>query len=162
LDWVVAHQHDVTSDGPVFVHRDFHADNILLKDHPEPGGENAVVLDWTAASLTDYRFDLAWTLLLVGANQGWELRELFLREYERQAQKTVTGMELFDVAASCSRLFYIVHSLSCGAEAVGFRPGTEHKMRRLGKSTRRVYEHQLSLTGITIPEVEAFLNDVKA
>ena len=70
-NWILARQHNIASEGPVLTHMDFHSMNILVKDRPDPNGQNEVVTDWTSASLTDYRFDRASTLMMVGADEGW-------------------------------------------------------------------------------------------
>ena len=152
--WLEAHRRDVTSDGPVIAHWDFHPENILLKEDGQ-----AVVIDWTGIELTDYRFDLSWTLLLIGANDNWALREPVLREYERQAGKPVEGLEFFDAITSYRRLISVIASIAVGADKLGMRPGAEAMMRRQAPSLRRVYEHFLSITQMTIPEVENFLTE---
>ncbi|RPJ45140.1 MAG: hypothetical protein EHM21_09620 [Chloroflexi bacterium] len=156
-DWLDANCKDVPSAGPVLVHWDFHPENILLKENGE-----AVVIDWTGLELTDYRFDLAWTLLLLSAAEGSRHREPLLREYERQAGHRVQDMEVFDTFACLRRLFSIIVSLKYGADKLGMRPGAEAIMRRQAPAARRVYERLLTLTDLTIPEVEQFLNSSEA
>ena len=151
-EWLRSHQHDVISDHAAPVHWDFHPENMLLKKDG-----SAVVIDWTAFDLTDYRFDLAWTLLLIGCNEHPKWRQPVLREYERQAGREVEGLEFFDVAACVRRLFSVIISVNYGAEQLGMRPGAEAIMRKQAPSLARVYRLLLQRTGLPIPEVEAFL-----
>jgi hypothetical protein len=71
-------------------------------------------------------------------------------------------MEVFDTFACLRRLFSIIVSLKYGADKLGMRPGAEAIMRRQAPAARRVYERLLTLTGLTIPEVEQFLNSSEA
>ena len=151
-EWLLAHQHDVISDRAAPVHWDFHPENMLLKRDG-----SAVVIDWTSFDLTDYRFDLAWTLLLIGCNENPKWREPVLHEYERQAGCKVENLEFFDVAACVRRLFSVIISVTYGAEQLGMRPGAEAIMRRQAPSLARVYDLLLQHTGLPIQEVEAFL-----
>lgn len=151
-EWLLAHQHDGISDRAAPVHFDFHPENMLLKKDG-----SAVVIDWTGFELTDYRFDLAWTLLLIGCNEHPKWREPVLREYERQAGHKVENLEFFDVAACVRRLFSVIVSVNYGAEKLGMRPGAEDIMRKQAPSLARVYNLLLQRTGLPIPEVETFL-----
>ncbi len=146
---VLAHQHDVITEHAAPVHWDFHPENMLLQKDG-----SAVVIDWTGFDLTDYRFDLAWTLLLIGCNEHPKWRQPVLREYERQAGRKVDGLEFFDVAACVRRLFTVIVSVNYGAEQLGMRPGAEAIMRRQAPSMARVYDLLLQRTGLRIPEVD--------
>jgi len=152
--WLVDHRHDVISRRASLVHWDFHPHNILLTEDQE-----AFVIDWTGLDLTDYRFDLAWTLLLILSYKGKDWRDRVLREYERQAGQPVDGLEYFDAIASFRRLFSVVGSLALGAEKMGMRPGAEEVMRGQAEPLRNVYTQFLAITGQAIPEVETFLRD---
>jgi len=154
-EWLLEHQHEVKSQNASPVHWDFHPENLLLKDDG-----TAVVIDWTSFDITDYRFDLAWTLLLIGSNEDMRWREPVLREYEQQAGQLVTDLEFFDVAACIRRLVSVIVSVKFGPEKLGMRPGAEQIMRRQAPALSHVYELLLERTGLTIPEVEQFLEDV--
>ncbi len=167
--WLREHGHQVTSTGASLVHWDFHPNNILIKDNwsPEPNADEeaageaygeATVIDWTGLELTDYRFDLGWTLLLLTAYEGDRWREPLLREYERQAGHKVEGMAFFDAVACYRRLVSMVGSLAFGAEKLGMRPGAEEIMRRQAGHLRKVYAKFQSLTGLRMPEVEPYLS----
>ncbi len=151
-EWLLAHQHEVISERAAPVHWDFHPENMLLKKDG-----SAVVIDWTGFDLTDYRFDLAWTLLLISSQEHPRWREPVLREYERQAGCPVEGLAFFDVAACVRRLFSMILSIKYGAEKLGMRPGAEAIMREQGPAMSRVYHLLLQRTGLPIKEVEQFL-----
>lgn len=151
-DWILKHQNDITSTHASIAHWDFHPNNILIK-----ADGSAFVIDWTGFTVTDFRFDLAWTLLLIGTYQGMQWREQILREYERQAAIKVMDLEFFDVAACLRRLVSIVVSIHFGAEKLGMRAGAEEMMLTQAHALRSYYEQLLQRTGLTIPEVEHLL-----
>lgn len=153
LEWLVNHQRDVVSTRASLVHMDFHPNNLLLC-----GDGSAVVIDWTNFNITDYRFDLAWTLVLVCSVEGLRWRKPFLREYERQRGQPVEGLEFFEAAACLRRLYSVLFSLAAGAGQLGMRPGVEEEMRRDAPRVRLVYNMLQQRTGLAIPEVEEFLN----
>jgi len=51
--------------------------------------QRALIIDWTAFDITDYRFDLAWTLLLTHAHGQPGLRDLLLQSYQHHTGKPV-------------------------------------------------------------------------
>lgn len=162
--WLLDRQHQVTGNRLSLVHWDFHPNNILIKDDriSEHGADDderdAVVIDWTGLEVTDYRFDLGWTLLLITAYEGEQWREPLLREYEHQADHKVEGLEFFDAVASFRRLVSMIGSLAIGAEKLGMRPGAEEIMRGQAAHLGKVYAKFQALTGLRMAEVEDFLS----
>lgn len=156
-NWLTARQPELTPWPAAVVHWDFHPNNLLLK---EDG--SAVVIDWTSFDITDPRFDLAWTLLLVGTNESMGLRAPILAEYERQSGRRVDDLPFFEAAAAIRRLVTVMVSTFFGADKLGMRPGAEEIMRRQAPATRRVYDLLLSITGLPIPEVEEYLRGVRS
>lgn len=154
LDWLQEHIADVEFGRPSLIHMDFHPYNVLLR----PDGA-AFVIDWTSAQVSDYRFDLAWTLLLMSSygdgNPG--VRELVLDEYERIAGHHVEKIEFFDVVACVRRLASILISLSAGAETLGMREGAEAMMADVDHITN-VYALLRERSGMRIAEIEELLS----
>jgi aminoglycoside phosphotransferase (APT) family kinase protein len=153
LQWLLDHRHDMISERASIIHQDFHPENLLLR-----ADDTAVVIDWTNFDISDYRFDLAWTLVLVCGVEGLHWREPLLRAYERQRGAPVEGLEFFEAAACLRRLFSVLFSLAAGAGQLGMRPGAEEEMRRQAPSLRRVHQILQERTGLEIPEVVAFLD----
>ena len=94
LDWLEVRRDRVPCVQPAPVHLDYHPNNILLGRDG-----SAHVIDWTQIQVSDPRFDLAWTLMLVGAAEGWEWRDRILAEYERLAVRQAVN----DHGAGCGR-----------------------------------------------------------
>jgi aminoglycoside phosphotransferase (APT) family kinase protein len=130
---------------------DYHPYNILLRCDGA-----AFVIDWTSAQVSDYRLDLAWTLLLMSTYGNPEARDLVLREYERIAGHEAEQIEFFEVAACLRRLVTIHISLSAGAETMGMRAGAEDAMAD-SDHIAKVYALLQERTGIRIAEIEQLL-----
>jgi aminoglycoside phosphotransferase (APT) family kinase protein len=152
--WLLERSRAVAPAGLAAVHWDFHPNNILL----HPNG-SAVVIDWTMMEFSDYRYDLAWTLLLVGSQVSMDWRALVLKTYERHAGHRTADLDFFDAAAAMRRLYSVIAALRYGAEQVGMRPGAEAMMRRSAPALANVYALFRQRTGLTIPEAEAFLEE---
>jgi aminoglycoside phosphotransferase (APT) family kinase protein len=152
LNWLDDHIEELTKVMPAVLHWDFHPENIIL----QPDG-SMVVIDWTGLRVSDFRFDLAWSLMLIAAYEGEHMRGQFLEAYEHAAGEPVPDLEFFDVAACTRRLFSIAVSIDRGAEKLGMRPGAEETMRNQVRPTRAVYELLLNRTGIKLPFIENWL-----
>ena len=135
------------------VHYDFHPDNIL-----EDTDGKLYVVDWTSAEISDYRFDLAWTLTLALAYKGDVVREMILKEYEHQLGNKVPELEVFEAAAIVRRIGFVMLSLGNGADKMGMRPEAADAMRRDKEPLTRLYNRLKGITGLALPEVQAFLD----
>ena len=152
LDWLQAKIQDVRFGAPSVIHLDYHPYNVLLR---EDGA--AFVIDWTNAQVSDYRLDLAWTLLLNSSYGHPEMRELLLDEYRRISGDPVQQIAFFEVAASLRRLASILISLSAGPETLGMRAGAEAMMVDIPHITS-VYAIFCDRSGLRIPEIEELLS----
>ena len=153
-DVLQAHAPGIRSVRAAVTHLDFHPWNILVR----PGGA-AFVIDWTQAGVTDYRLDLAWTLLLTGASLGPEARDLVLGEYERIAGAPLEDLAFFEAAAAAKRVLSIWISLRLGPERLGMRGGAEDLMRRDWHHLRCAYALLRERTGLSLPSVEALISE---
>jgi Ser/Thr protein kinase RdoA (MazF antagonist) len=136
------------------VHLDFHPDNVLLRRGVDPAAGGAIVIDWTSATVTDYRFGLASALVVIGAFQDWDESQAVLEDYQRQSGEAVENLEVFEAAACFLRLVLMTNSLMGDGQRIGMRSGIERMLRAQMPAMRRLYERFLRLTGIVIPEVE--------
>jgi aminoglycoside phosphotransferase (APT) family kinase protein len=117
LDWLAEHAQGINHSKLAVLHWDSQAKNIIL----HPNG-SMVVFDWTDLLVSDPRFDLTWTLMLISVYQGSQWRQSFLEAYERHAGELLENLEFFDVAACTRRLYSIAVSISAGTEKMGMRP----------------------------------------
>jgi hypothetical protein len=107
--------------------------------------------------VSDPRFDLAWTLVLVSTYEGAGWHDRILREYERIAGAKVEGLAFFEVVACVKRLYSVAAALTFGPQTVGMRPGTEAIMRRQMGASGRVYDLLVARSGTEVPEMEKLL-----
>jgi len=155
FDWLQARLADVEFGQPCVVHGDYHPDNILMR-----GDGAAFVIDWGGVSVSDFRIDLAWTLLLMSSYGTPEARDMVLGGYERAAGRRVDQIEYFEVIACLRRLFDILASLSVGADKMGMRPGAEAMMKNVSH-IESVYALLRERTGLAIVEVEQLLSTLQ-
>ena len=148
LSWLNEHRATTACDHASVVHRDFHPNNIL-----EDSQGNLFVVDWTSAEISDYRFDLAWTLALTLAYGGDIRREMVLTEYERQMGATVPALDVFEVVAFVRRIGSAMISMQAGAEKMGMRPEAVEAMRQDRVAFERLFIRLKALTNLDLPEI---------
>ncbi len=153
MAWLAEQRERTACKRASIVHYDFHADNIL-----EDGSGNLYVIDWTSADISDYRFDLAWTLALALAYGGHVRREMILEEYERQLGEKVPELAVFEAAATVRRLGFVMLSLTKGAEKMGIRSEAAEAMRREKEPLNRLFARLKAITGLAMPEIQTFLD----
>jgi aminoglycoside phosphotransferase (APT) family kinase protein len=146
----------VTPHAVGLVHWDFHWDNLLVDSRGRTW-----VIDWTQCQATDVRFDLAWTLILVGTTLGWEtaaqVRAGYAQARNISLDELTQELDFFEAAACAKRLMSVLVALQYGAEALGMRPGAEADMHNALPSIAQVYRRWLDLTQIGLAEAETRL-----
>lgn len=155
LGWLESRRNRVPCSRASIIHGDYHPHNILLR---EDG--SAVVIDWTQVNISDFRFDLGWTLCLLNEHGDKAARLAVLNEYERLTGGKVEQIEFFEVAACFKRLFAMAVSLSEGPEKIGMRPEAKEAMTRNMDTVQRIYDFQREKTSLRIPEVERIMAEV--
>ena len=150
--WINERRERAACDRASVVHRDFHPNNIL-----EDSQGNLFVVDWTSAEISDYRFDLAWTLALSLAYGGDFRREMVLAEYERQMGAKVPSLEVFEVIAFVRRIGSAMISMQAGAEKMGMRPEAVEIMRRDRVAFERLFQRLVASTSLELPEISAWV-----
>ena len=153
MDWLADNVVSVTPLAPAVIHWDFHVGNVLVADD----GTTHVV-DWTQNSVTDPRFDVAWTELLIAMAVSCDAAAGFRAEYEHQMEP-LADMDFFETAAAIKRLFSVAVSLSASPEVLGMRPEAAERMRRDAHTLEIPYATVKTNTGLTIPGVERLLLD---
>jgi aminoglycoside phosphotransferase (APT) family kinase protein len=151
FNWLYDHAHQISDSRPAVLHWDFHPENVILR----PDGAQ-VVIDWTGLQVSDPRFDLAWTLMLVFIYEGIEWRTQILESYERFAGIPIKELDFFDAAVCLRRLFSIAVSITAGAEQLGMRPGAEIIMQEQTAPIHAVSNLLLERTGIHVPLIESW------
>jgi len=145
LDWVTSRRDLFACERPSPIQQDFHPGNILVR-----ADGSAVAIDWAHFAVSDFRFDLAWTLVLAFAH-GWaRMRDLILQGYERHFGKPVEQIEVFEGVACARRLFDLTISLKLGPQHLGMNAGAAETMRASMEAHRRVYGLFVERTGLQV------------
>jgi aminoglycoside phosphotransferase (APT) family kinase protein len=152
FDWLVTHRSAVSPQKPSAVHWDFHPANVLLNPATGP-----VVVDWTQFQVTDARFDLAWTLLLVGAYESEAWRAAVLDDYEDRIGAAVQNLGWFDAAVAIKRLGSMVVALTASPETTGMMDSAAMIMREHFPAYHWIYNLFQERTGLRLADVENIL-----
>lgn len=152
LDWLEQHSSDVVVQ-PAIVHLDFHANNVFLCHD-----DRLAVIDWTQATVSDYRLDVSWTLMIMGdyGQPGWGDR--ILQGYTLAARRPVAKLDYFNVITYTKLLASTVISLRDSPEKLGMRPETIESVQQQAPVLKRLSRRIQDTTGLSIPEVEILLS----
>lgn len=143
LDWLRIQAETIQPGRLALAHWDYHFGNIILTPDKQP-----VVIDWTISSVTDYRFDLAWSLLFLG-----DAAERFAALYQEGSGARLQHLDFFVAFACLRRLLTMLISLEHGAETLGMRPGAESIIRKHKAHLEGLYAKWVELTQLPIPHV---------
>lgn len=147
LDWLRGQAAEITREKLALAHWDYHPGNVLLTQSKQP-----IVIDWTVSAVTDYRFDLAWSLLFLG-----DAADDFVTLYEEASGEKVEHIEFFVAFACLRRILTMIVSMEQGSEALGMRPGAEVIIRQQKGHLQAVYAKWLEITKQRIPHVEGVI-----
>jgi aminoglycoside phosphotransferase (APT) family kinase protein len=153
LDWLDLHKYEISVQ-PAVVHQDFHANNILLCSN-----DQLFVIDWTQFAISDYRIDVAWTLLIMGdlGNIHWGKR--ILDAYASDSHNPIKHLDYFNVIVTMKLLGSTVISFIFGPEELGLRPEALELKQQLS-IYKQLSQRIRNITGLTIPEVEDVLERI--
>jgi aminoglycoside phosphotransferase (APT) family kinase protein len=155
IDWLRSHSSQVQPERLALIHGDYHPWNISLRDE-----DRALVLGWDGARISDYRVDLAWTLILADTYATPQVRDFMLNEYERLANHQVEQMDYFNVAASLKRLFVMIASTTSWSNTAEMQSRAEELAEQDGDHIRAVYTLLQEKTGLTVPVIDRLLQDL--
>ena len=154
--WLRRRAADVRCERLSVTHGDYHCWNVLLRERDDA----LFVIDWTQAGISDYRFDLGWTLVLMRTNFGREMRDATLAGYERASGRAVPDPDFFEAAAALRRAASIAIALTAGPESLGMRPEAAGKMRDPAGHLATALAVLREPTGVTLPDAVALIEIV--
>ncbi|MGH2482519.1 MAG: phosphotransferase family protein, partial [Ktedonobacteraceae bacterium] len=152
MAWLEERRPEVSCQHLSVIHGDFHLNNLVMRDDGV-----LFVIDWTGTGISDYRFDLAWTLLLQRSQGAVNLADMMLGEYERLLGHHIEQLEFFEVIACFKRLFDIAVSLQNGATTLGMKPGAEEEMKQQVNRIQAVYAQLQERIARPLPEIEQLI-----
>jgi aminoglycoside phosphotransferase (APT) family kinase protein len=151
LDWLDSHKQEI-SVRPAIVHQDFHANNVFLCSN-----DQLFVIDWTQFAVSDYRIDLAWTLLIMGdlGNPDWG-KQIF-NAYSSQYKDPIEDLDYFHVIVIMKLLASTVISFTFGPEELGLRPEAINLTKEQISIYERLSQRIQNITGLRVSEVDRLL-----
>lgn len=153
FEWLALRRKEVPRSRPAVVHSDFHPGNVLVRNDG-----TAVVLDWAGLEVSDPRFDLAHTLLLlgcIGANSEW--RDTVLAAYEELTAARVEGLAYFEVAACFKWFVALTVSMRYGCDKLGLGPDAATRLNAPGPILKKAHDLLHHRSGIAVPEIARIL-----
>jgi aminoglycoside phosphotransferase (APT) family kinase protein len=150
-DWLDAHKYQI-SVRPAVVHQDFHANNVLVCSN-----DQFFVIDWTQCAVSDYRIDLAWTLLIMGSLGNPDWGKQILNAY---ASAFNDPIDHFNVMTTMKLLASTVISFHFSPEKLGLRPETLELTKEQLSIYKQLSQRIRNITGLTIHEVEDVLERI--
>jgi Ser/Thr protein kinase RdoA (MazF antagonist) len=155
MDWLQERSKDIVCRHFAVVHGDFHPDHILLRHDG-----TAFVIDWAAMDVSDYRFDLAWTLLLLSTQHNAEQAKIVLTFYEQFSDQIVEHLDFFMVIACVRRLFGIMVSLSNKGIPSATKANGGVFMHAEVEHIQAVYTQLQDLTKLSLPQIEILIQSL--
>ncbi|MFJ8066917.1 aminoglycoside phosphotransferase family protein [Psychrobacillus sp. NPDC096426] len=128
----------------VLNHGDYHFWNIIVDDDA-----SLYVLDWEKARISDYRYDLANTLVLGYSWFGVDFKEQMIDAYEILTKKKIERLDCFIALLSFDSFTKVVPLIQGGDDT--------HIRDRTFEWLKRRYELFVRYNGIRIKEAENFL-----
>lgn len=156
LDWLQEHCKEVSCQRLSVTHGDFHLNNILVRDDG-----TLCVIDWTGPNISDYRFDLAWTLMLMRTQGKADQAAMMQATYERLANHPLEHLDFFEIIACFKRLFDIAVSLHSGAAILGMKPGAEEEMKQQVDRIQAVYTLLQQRIASPLPYIEQLISSLE-
>jgi aminoglycoside phosphotransferase (APT) family kinase protein len=154
VDWLDTHKHEI-SVRPAVVHQDFHANNVFLCSD-----DQLFVIDWTQFVVSDYRIDLAWTLLIMGdlGNVNWG-KQIF-DAYTSNSNVPIEHLDYFKVIVYMKLLASTVISFTFGPKELGLRPEASALTKEQLSIYKQLTQRIRNITGLTVPELDDILEGI--
>jgi aminoglycoside phosphotransferase (APT) family kinase protein len=154
VDWLDVHKYEIPV-RPAVVHQDFHANNVLLCSNDE-----LCVIDWTQCAVSDYRIDLAWTLLIMGRLGNPDWGKQILNAYALDSNRPIEHLDYFHVLVAMKLLASTVISFHFSPAELGLRLETMELTKEQLSIYKRLSQRVQNITGLTLPELEDMLERI--
>ena len=151
LQWLEKTRDEAEPGQACVLHNDYHPLNIMVR---KDTGELSV-LDWSFAARGDFRLDLAWSALLLGATAGRRHRDVLIKTYAKISGRGVENFSYFEALKLGARLITISMWLDDAVEIPVLKI-TKQKIRNEYKvHVLNVYDRVKQVTGLQIPLFES-------
>lgn len=156
LTWLRSERNRIKNVYLALGHFDFHTFNILLNEKGEP-----FVIDWPSAKVSDFRFDLGWTLTLYRVYSDRKNRNVLFETYQEIAGKQIEHMDFFEVSAILRRLSDILIVFKSDAESAGLQNGVVQMIKESIFHVENLNSYLEELSGIRIIEIDELIKNIK-
>ncbi len=153
VDWLKERRNDVEPGEHSVLHGDFHGGNIMFRKDGTPS-----VIDWSGANVGDYRFDLAWTIILFSTFGGSFFRDLLLNMYSDVSEVEINDIEYFEVLGCVVRFVIVFSSFLNKPDGLGLRSKSEKMTPDISDHWLKVYDMLVKRTGLKLPEFEKIMS----
>lgn len=144
LDHIAERFRAVSFNQDVLNHGDYHFWNVLMANE-----RKLYILDWEKASINDYRYDLANTLILGYSWFGIDFRATMLDGYQKVTSKNLQNLDCFEALLSFDSFTKTIPLLQ-GAD-------DSHIRERSFQWLKRRYERFVQYNGTRISQAEDYL-----
>jgi len=120
--------------------------------------ETPSVIDWSGANVGDYRFDLAWTIILFSTFGGSFFRDLLLNMYTEVSGTEIKDIEYFEVLGCVIRLVIVFSSFLNKPDDRGLRTKSEKMTPVISDHFLKVYDLLVKRTGLKLLEFEKIMS----
>ncbi|MDH5644483.1 MAG: phosphotransferase [Candidatus Heimdallarchaeota archaeon] len=152
LEWLWKNLDTIKDHRLCISHLDFHFGNIIVSDN-----EELTVIDWQGSRMTDFRFDLAWTLLIHETYFNKYIRDQIFNTYKSISPIEINNIKYFEVLSILKKLLDLSLTFSFGSELSRIFPSSVEEVKRnmqpIRESLALLYGH----TRIKIPEIQKLL-----
>jgi aminoglycoside phosphotransferase (APT) family kinase protein len=145
LSWLKKQANNISIEKISVIHGDFHPDNILVNQNGE-----FYVIDWSASLLADFRYDLAWSMLLAKLYIGEGFKKTIFNNYEELRTKTIKNIDFFMVIAILRRLSDITRVIALDSQETGMREGTSYIIKSQKELISRLSDLLYDYTNIKL------------
>jgi aminoglycoside phosphotransferase (APT) family kinase protein len=153
VDWLKERGNDVETHELSVLHGDFHGSNIMFR-----GDGSLSVIDWSGSNVGDYRFDLAWTIILFSTFGGSFFRDLLLNMYSEVSGSEIKDIEYFEVLGCAVRLVIVFSSFLNKPDEMGYRSKSEKMTPDISDHWLKVYDMLVKRTGLKLPDFEKIMS----
>lgn len=97
--WLNDHISEGSCEKVVLIHGDYHPLNTIVT--PD---DDLIIIDWTGGRLSDYRLDLAYSIVIMNSDRPMDFKDLSIQQYESMSRKKVRNIEYFMILSNLSNL----------------------------------------------------------
>jgi len=156
VKWLRKERKRIIEEHLAFCHFDFHTFNILLDEN-----ENPFVIDWPSAHVSDFRFDLAWTLILYRVYTNQDNRNTLFQTYQKTAEKQINNIDFFEVAGIARRLTDVLIPFKSDSGSANFNDRAAQDIKDTIFHVENLNIYLEELTGFRIKRIDELVKMIK-